>query len=273
MAQINPAQDSTDPLLREAVENAYRGGYSAEIFCVRNSFMRGPDSLRGKLDFEDPIGERRLGLEGRDESRVWWSRNFGQEQWWQDGKTERLRRIPFHSLKKPAFGSLLTYEDLLKLPVGYLMDFLSCKKTGETDSTCAFNLLLKPAPQSRYGSLEVTLCKRPTLLRSVVFFDADGKRLKSLEMENYHLEGGKYLPTDLRLFDGDSLVSMRLSLRNPRTSGAPTSGRDNTSVSQSAALSRILSRVSAEAKITPPDEKDSTAVDPDSDAVPDEGAD
>src|SRR3989338_3829866 len=106
--------------LRAAGDNAFRGGYSGELLFVRCSFTAGTDSLRGALKFDDPAGERHIRLEGRRETCEWWSVNFGQEQWWKDKRTERLRRIPHHSLKKPLFGSLLTYEDLLKLPAGYL---------------------------------------------------------------------------------------------------------------------------------------------------------
>jgi hypothetical protein len=242
-------EDSAAAWIRRAVENQYRGPYSAEIAFVRESYLRGTDSLRGRLTFNDQAGERQFRVQGRDEAFLWWSRNFGQEQWWRDEKTRRAHRIPFRSLRKPAFGSLLTYEDLTKLPADYLLDFLSCKKLAETDSICELTLLLKPTAQSRYASLEVTLSRNPLLLRRVVFFGYDGRKLKSLEVRDYFpAPGGKFMPGDLRVFDSDSLSAVRLSLTRPQI--APqAAGRDHTSASQTDALSRIMRRFLRETRL------------------------
>ena len=211
----NTLADSASRLLSRAVENQYRGGYSAEVVFVRDSFLRGKDSLVGRLNFDDAGGERELSLKGRDEAFEWWSRNFGQEQWWKDESNERLHRVPYRSFKKPAFASLLTFEDLIKFPAEYLVDFKSCQSLSETDSTYDLILSMKSFTRSRYGSLAITLKKKPVLLSRVVFFAADGRRLKSLEVPAYRQTEGGYIPAGIRVFNSDSLVSLQISLSHP----------------------------------------------------------
>ncbi len=228
-----PPPDSGLALLAQAAENQYRGSYSSGVIFVRESFLRGRDSLHGRLEFNDSNGERQLHLKGRDQAFDWWSRNFGQEQWWMDGNSERLHRIPFRSLKKPAFASLLSYEDLIKLPGDYLPDALSCRKVSETDSICELKILLRKPSRLRYASLEISLQKNPVLLRRIVFWGADGRKLKSLEVLDYRKSEGKYLPVGLSIFDGDSLASVRMSLSNPSVIPA---GADNTRVRNNAVI-------------------------------------
>jgi len=227
-----PNPDSLTSLLHKAVENQYRGSFTAEVLMVRDSFLRGMDSLRGRLEFNDDAGNRRVNLRGRDDAFEWWSKNFGQEQWWKDDKTTRIRRIPNRSFKKPAFNSLLTYEDLFKFPADYLLDFKSCLQYSETDSIYQFLFSIRSESRSRYGTVNVTLTKRPILLKRAEFFAWDGHKLKSLEISSYLREGEKYFPAGLNVFDSDSLVSVRLALLRPKAE--PASGRDKTLVSRKA---------------------------------------
>jgi hypothetical protein len=222
--------DSTLKLLEQASENQYRGSYAADVVFVRESFLHGVDSLRGRLNFDDLSGDRQMRLRGRDDAFDWWSRNFGQEQWWADANSKRQHRIPLRSLKKPAFASLLTYEDLMKLPADYLLEFESCEKLPDTDSTYEMRLKLKPQSVSRYGSLDVSLRRKPVLLRRVVFFSPGGNRLKSLEITTYRQTGGgAYLPVEFHVFDSDSLSSARLSLGEFQATSS-TKDLDNTRV-------------------------------------------
>ena len=229
--------DSLAALLHKAVENQYRGEFSADVLMVRDSFLRGMDSLRGRLEFNDDAGNRRVNLRGRDDAFEWWSKNFGQEQWWKDDKSNRIRRIPNRSFKKPAFNSLLSYEDLFKFPADYLLDFQTCLKYSETDSNYQFLFSMRSESRSRYGTANVTLTKRPLLLKRAEFFAPDGHKLKSLEITSYLREGEKYFPAGLRVFDGDSLASVRLALLRPK---AETSvGPDKTLVSRKITLPQL----------------------------------
>ena len=202
-------------LLARARDNQFAGDRAVDVLCVRDSYLRGEDSLRGWMVFRDGSGERRLSLAGGGESFEWWSRLFGAEQWRRDDATERLRRIPPHSLKKPALAAApVSYEDLVRFPLGYFDRFLSCKRLQETDSTFELTLSLSSAVSSRYTTAEVSLTKSPVLLRRVVFSGV-GKPSKSLEITDYRMEMGKYAPADLRFEGGDGLVSLRL-LFTPR---------------------------------------------------------
>jgi hypothetical protein len=202
-------------LLARARENQFSGDRAYTVLCVRDSYLRGEDSLTGWIDFRDTRGERRLSLAGGNESFEWWSRQYGAEQWRRDDATERLRRIPPRSLKKPALAAgPLSYEDLVRFPLGYFDRFVSCKRLQETDSTYELTLALSPFFSSRYASAEVSLGKRPLLLRRVVF-SGPGKPPKALSVAAYRLEGGKYAPSEVRFEGGDGLVSVRLLL-SPR---------------------------------------------------------
>jgi len=131
----------------------------------------------------------------------------------------------------------------------FLLKLLSLSGFHPSLTACAFALVLEPTPGSRYGALEVTLGKRPVLLRRVAFFDFEGKKIKSLEVSEYlAAPGGKFLPAALSLYDADSLVSLRVFLRHPRISSPPSAGRDHTGVA-SDALSRMLGKGSLEARI------------------------
>ena len=197
-------------LLTRARANQYEGDRAADLLCIRDSYLRGEDSLRGWIEFKDARGERRLSLSGGGESFEWWSRLYGAEQWRRDDATERMRRIPPHSQKKPALASSpLSYEDLIRMPLGYFDHFTSCKRLAETDSTYELSLTLWSGVSSRYSNAEVSLGKNPVLLRRVVFSGA-GKPSKSFEVLNYRLESGKYSPSDIRIQGGDGLVSLRL---------------------------------------------------------------
>ncbi|MCD6024558.1 MAG: hypothetical protein K0Q91_1474 [Fibrobacteria bacterium] len=196
-------------LLARARANLLAADRAVDVLCVRDSYLRGRDTLRGWMDFRDARGERRLSLSGGGESFEWWSRHHGAEQWRRDDATERLRRIPPHSLKKPALAAVpLSYEDLLRFPLGYFDRFVACKRLQETDSTYELTLSLSPLASSRYAAAEVSLRKSPVLLRRVVFSGA-GKPSKSLEIA-YRMESGKHAPSDLRFEGGDGLASLRL---------------------------------------------------------------
>ena len=202
-------------LLARARENMVAGDRVVDVLGIRDSYLRGEDSLHGWMVFRDARGERRLSLTGGGESFEWWSRLFGAEQWRRDDATERLRRIPPHSLKKPALAAApLSYEDLVRFPLGYFDRFVSCKRLQETDSTFELTITLSSAVSSRYTAAEVSLKKSPVLLSRVVF-SGPGKPSKSFKIPAYRVENGKYAPTSVRFEDGDGLVSLQL-LFTPR---------------------------------------------------------
>jgi hypothetical protein len=203
-------------LLARARANQLASDRAVDVLCVRDSYLRGEDTLRGWMEFRDGRGERGLSLTGGGESFEWRSRSHGAEQWRRDDATERLRRIPPHSLKKPALAAApLSYEDLLRFPLGYFDRFVACKRLQETDSTYELTLSLSPLASSRYASAEVSLRKSPVLLRRVVFSGA-GKPSKSLEIA-YRMENGKHAPAELKFEGADGLATLRLVF-TPRAS-------------------------------------------------------
>jgi hypothetical protein len=221
-------------LIARARANTYSADYSADVLCVRDSYLSGADSLRGVMEFRDSRGERRLTLGAGGSAFEWWSRRFGAEQWRRDGAFERLRRIPPHNLKKPAMAPApMSYEDLQHFPLGYLEGFLACKRLQETDSTYELTLTFPAGVSSRYASAEVTLGKSPVVLRRMRFAAAPGKPAKSLEIAGYRVEQGLYQPSDLRVSSGEGLTWLRLLMR-PRAGAAATGGTDKTQAPMSA---------------------------------------
>ncbi len=235
--------DGSSWLIQQALENQFRGNLTAEILLIRESLFRGMDSLVGHMQFNDPVGARDIQISGRAERYSWWSRNFGQEQWWKDEQTQRGHRIPNRSLRKPAFASLLSFEDLANLPVDFLAGYQSSRMLGGTDSTFELSLILKPELTSRYAYMDVILQKSPILLKSVTFFSQNGQRLKSMEVMDYRVVSlGKYSPTGFHLISGDSLLSVQLSLKNLQTIEPARVKIDNTSTQQAEIIAKIRKR-------------------------------
>lgn len=213
-AKAASEDDIARPLLTQALENQYHGRYQATIEMVHDDFTAGKDSLAGYAEFADDLGERKMCLAGPKRSFEYKSLNFGKEQWITDEGTHRVRRIANRQWKKGVFGNLLTYEDMLKLPADFFLEYSSCKSLRITDSTYEISMLLKPIYQSFYSRLDVELAKNPVLVKNMVFYGTHGEKLKTLTVKAYKELEGKWLASDLGLADSDSLSSLRMCLKN-----------------------------------------------------------
>jgi hypothetical protein len=206
--------DSARSLLTQAMENQYHGRYQATLELVNENFSDGRDSLAGWAEFSDDVGERKICLSGPNKAFEYRSLNYGKEQWIMDDQSKRIRRIANRQWKKGMFGNLLTYEDMLKLPSDFFLEYASCKGVKAVDSGYQVSMTLKQPLQSLYSRLDVTLSKTPVLLRSLTFYGPRGERLKTMEVGAYKQMEGKWLVTDLCVADNDSLSSVRMCFRN-----------------------------------------------------------
>lgn len=202
------------PLLTQALENQFHGRYQATLEILHDDFAAGKDSLAGYAEFSDDLGERKICLAGPGKSFEYKSLNFGKEQWITDEATHRVRRIANRQWKKGVFGTLLTYEDMLKLPADFFLEYSVCKSLRVTDSAYQISMELKPLYQSCYSRLDVELGKNPVLVKSMVFFGSHGERLKTLTVSGYKEMEGKWLATDMGMSDTDSLASLRMRFKN-----------------------------------------------------------
>jgi hypothetical protein len=196
------------------MENQYHGRYQATMELVNENFVDGKDSLRGWAEFADDVGERKICLSGSNRAFQYRSLNYGKEQWITDDNSRRIRRIANRQWKKGMFGNLLTYEDMLKLPVDFFLEYSSCKGVKTTDSTYQICMTLKPLFQSFYSRIDVTLGKSPVLLKAMTFYGTHGEKLKTMEIKGYREMEGKWLMTDLALADNDSLSGLQMCFRN-----------------------------------------------------------
>jgi hypothetical protein len=215
----NPAHAASEdeiarPLLTQALENQFHGRYQATLEMVHDDFAAGKDSLAGYAEFSDDLGQRKICLAGPGKSFEYKSLNFGKEQWITDESTHRVRRIANRQWKKGVFGTLLTYEDMLKLPADFFMEYSACKSLRITDSAYQISMELKPLYQSCYSRLDVELSKSPVLVKSMVFYGSHGERLKTLVVSGYREMEGKWLATEMGLSDTDSLSSLRMCFKN-----------------------------------------------------------
>lgn len=213
-------------LLMQAMDNQYHGRYHATLETVNETFSEGRDSLAGWAEFADDVGERRICLAGTSKAFEYRSVNFGKEQWITDDNSRRIRRIANRQWKKGVFGNLLTYEDMLKLPSDFFLEYSSCKGVSATDSSYTILMTLKPNFQSFYGRIDVTLSKSPVLLRGLTFYGTHGEKLKTMEVKGYKEVGGKWLVTDMVVADSDSLASLRMCYKNFSFHGATANDKD-----------------------------------------------
>jgi hypothetical protein len=214
-AQTAAAGAGGDPaasvLLSRARDRQHEGAFTASVTCIRESFLGGADTLRGRWESGRLPGERRLSLSGGDDAFEWWSRADGGEQWRREGTQGRLRRLPPHSRRKPAFAPDVSYEDLARLPLGYLDGHRGAQRLSETDSTVTLGLLPGGALATLYGKLEVTLGRGDGLLRRVFFLGAQGRPSKTLTIARYVATPQGMFPAELVFSSVDGLSATRLS--------------------------------------------------------------
>jgi hypothetical protein len=207
---------------------------------VDESFSTGRDSLAGMAEFADEVGERKISLTGPRKSIAYHSLNFGKEQWITDASTGRIRRIANRQWKKNMIGSLLTYEDMLKFPTDFFLEYSSCKGVKTTDSTFEIAMMLRPVFQSFYTKLEVTLSRNPVLLRKIAFYGPQDKKLKTMELRGYKETEGKWLATDMAMFDCDTLSSVKMCMRNFSFQVGSVAQKDKTKATGISLLSKLM---------------------------------
>ncbi len=207
-------EEQVRQLLTQALENQYRGPYHANIEWVEQGFPMGKDSLNGLVEFSDETGERKFSLSSPEKSFEYHSQFFGKEQWVTDQNTHRIRRIANRQWKKCVFGNLLTYEDILKLPTDFFLQYSGCKAFKVNDSSYQITLLLKPIVQSLYSKIDITLSKNPVLLRNVIFYGHEGRKIKTMDLKGYNQEAGKWLFSELSVYDCDSLSKVKMCFKH-----------------------------------------------------------
>lgn len=198
-------------LIARARERFSAHAVAASVVCVRESFLGGRDTLRGEWESGRVAGERRLSLRGSGDAFEWWSRAEGGEQWRREGDAGRLRRLPPHSRKKPAFSPDVSYEDLARLPHGYLDGHRGARRLAETDSTITVGLVPGGALAALYGSLEVTLGRADALPRRIRFVGLGARPSKTLTVARYTAAPGGVFPAELVYAAGDGLSATRLT--------------------------------------------------------------
>lgn len=239
----NPEAELAQQLLNQALENQYRGRYVAELDLFADSFAKGRDSLSGVAEFAYDLGERRLALEGPRNAFEYRSLDHGREQWMVDGDTRRIRRIANRQWRKGVFGNLLTYEDMLKFPTDFFLEFSSCKSLVVTDTAYHLSMVLKPDYQTFYSRLEVTLDKDPVLLKSMTFYGPTGLELKSMQINDYKQVGDQYLVSDLTMIDCDSTASLQMCFRKFKFEETPLAKAPEDDVLPAKRLFSLFSRL------------------------------
>lgn len=198
-------------LLARAKEHHHEDAFTAEVLCVRESFLGGRDTLRGVFQSGPAPGERRLTLRGPADGFEWWSRDDGAEQWAREGVSGRLRRLAPYSRKKPAFSPDISYEDLARLPFGYLEDHRGAQRARAHDSAVVLRLAPGGALATLYASLEAVI-GRDALLRQVVFTGNGTRPSKTMRVGRYVATPAGAFPTEIVFASADGLSSTRLYL-------------------------------------------------------------
>lgn len=213
---LSVAAQEADPeasiLLARARRNQFVGDFSATATCVRESYLEGRDTLRGVFESTPSRGERRLVLEGGGHRFEWWSRADGGEQWRREDAEGRLRRVPPHSLKKPALSRDVNFEDLTLFPFGYLEGFRSARKAEGGDGY-ALRLTPGPAFAPLYARMEADFERDPVRLRRIVFVGTPGRPSKRMEITRYAAERGGYFPEQIVFASDDGLSRVQLTLK------------------------------------------------------------
>ncbi len=197
-------------ILSQLNENTYRGEFSAKTIWHFNNLW-GQDSLRGEIHWNDLQGSRQYILgEGLQQS-TYTSKYFGREQWIEEGSGGRVRRIANRQWKKSAFASLLTYEDLNKIPCDFVAN-ANLQKFEIQDSLYSFSFFIKPSQQSLVTYIEMSCQKNPVWIKSLIFYDARKHRLKSIEMNSYGERDKKFYSKGWTVWDASRLLSNRIEI-------------------------------------------------------------
>jgi Outer membrane lipoprotein-sorting protein len=237
---LSAGDDTARVLLSKALENQYRGHFQSSLIMVNEVFPNGRDSLLGQAEFVDEMGERRISLVGRNQAFAYHSLHFGNEQWLTDDYTHRIRRIANRQWKKGPFGTLFSYEDMLKFPNDFFLEYSSCKGIVVTDSTYQIEMMVKPFFQSFYSKLDVTLGKNPVLLKKITFYGQQQQQLKTMDVKAYQQVAGKWLISDLMLSSSDSLSRLEMSFRQFTFPSAPLVQNGVGKAGSSMFLSRLM---------------------------------
>ncbi len=240
---------SVDPgwaWVNRVLDGQYRGYLSAELTLIRDHWLDGRDTLAGELRFHDRIGERRLSLNTPEGAFEFWSREYGAEQWWKEPVSQRVRRIANRSWKKPAFNTQMTFEDLLKIPGDFLLNYSGTETLLETDSTVFWRISLTPTYQSQYGTLEIKIDRRMGQPTEIAFYSLFGKPLKTMRFE-YVPMGTAWQWSRILVEDAERLVFSEWKISVSPQAG-PSLRADHTGHSDQEVIRRILGRAMLQPK-------------------------
>lgn len=215
-----PAPLSSDHALAEqvitlALENQFHGRYKADLELLQSSYLRGLERLTGTIQVNDTTGDRTIDVKNGDSGFLYRSESNGQSQWITDHQTQRIRRIANRQWKKPVLGTVLSYEDLVRMPMDVLKQGDDFKDFRQTDSSYELTVTLKRSSASFYNHAVASLSKSPLLLRSMILFDHQGKRCKQIEAMAYTEVGGKWLLNRFRVTNCDSSAATWVAMKNP----------------------------------------------------------
>jgi hypothetical protein len=236
----------------KVLNGQYRGVLNSKITLIRDHWLDGRDTLVGNLRFHDRIGERRLGFDSLGGGFEFWSRDYGAEQWWKDPMSERIRRIANRSWKKPAFGTQMTFEDLLKIPGDFLLNYAGTESLNDRDSVVEWRVTLTPTYQSQYGALELSVNKKMGQPTKIVFFSLFGRPLKTMHIQ-YKAVSGAWQWKRIKIEDHESLAfsDWSLMLQGPEWEKPQA---DHTSHSDEAVIRRIMGRAITQPQFVPSQE-------------------
>ncbi len=204
-----------DQVISLALENQFHGRYKADLELVQESYLRGLERLSGTIQVNDTAGDRIIEVRNGDTGFLYRSESNGQFQWITDLQTQRIRRIANRQWKKPALGSVLSYEDLVRMPMDILKQGNDYKDFRQSDSSYELTLTLKHSSGSFYSRAVANLSKSPLLLRSMILYDNQGKRCKQVEAMTYTEVGGKWLLNRFRVTNCDSSAATWVAMKNP----------------------------------------------------------
>ncbi len=205
------AKSTCTMVVEEALNNLHQGPFSARVEGVKYDPLLGPISWKGHWEFRDGEGERKFTLESSLESFIHHSSGHGREQWMEDTQTGRIRRIGNRQWRKFAVNGVLTYEDLAKVPSGYLAEAGSCTQFQESDSTYQVTLGMSPKYQSFYSKLEIAFSKNPVLPKRITFFDLRRQEQKTLKLDGFQPVGAKWIFSAINAFREESPSSLSLN--------------------------------------------------------------
>jgi|GEM_PF-6600216 len=222
-AQITKDFDSPAPpdhamaqeVLNRALDNQYQGRFHADMELVRSSYLNGMQRLTGTIKVGDTPLDKWIYVGNDHEGFTYRSEGQGAEQWVINQNNQRIRRLANRQSKKSALGSVLSYEDLQRLPTDILREADGFKAFKQTDSTYEMSLSLGRETPSFYSRADAVITKSPVLVQSMVLYDNQGKLCKRVDIGPYDEIAGKFLLSRFAVTNSDSSACTWVAIHNP----------------------------------------------------------